>query len=298
MTDFDQLQAQDTVYALAAGPDGLCYAGRASGLYRSTDYGANWVFAYETLESETPLTTTSVALAADGSVFAGVNGGVLRSSDGGVTWYGSGLSTPPPLVTALVVSPDYEQDGLILAGTAEDGVFSSADRGVNWSPWNFGLIDLNVYSLALSPDFAHDQTAYAGTETGIFRSTNGGRAWRGLPFPIDAAPILSLAAAPDGRLFAGTEHSGLYASTDRGATWQRVDAAGPITGGVNSIVLLPPHLWLLLDDRVLMSPDHGATWQHEPAYTLDVQGLALAVIPGTPVRLLVGLAEGGVQRLG
>ena len=43
--------------------------------------------------------------------------------------------------------------------------------------------------------------------SGIFRSTNGGRAWRELEFSPDWAPVLSLALSPgfgaDGMLFAG-----------------------------------------------------------------------------------------------
>lgn len=297
MTDFDQIRAQDTVYALAAAPDGVHFAARASGLYRSTDSGATWQFAYDSLKPEQPLTTTALACAPDGSVFAGVNGGVLRSSDGGLTWYAAAFSAPPPLVTALVVSPGFEQDGVILAGTAEDGIFSSTDRGHYWTPWNFGLIDLNVFSLTLSPDFARDQTAYVGTETGIFRSTNGGRAWRSLPFPIDSAPVLSLAVLPrdPNVLFAGTETSGLYTSPDRGKTWARI-AEDQADGAVSALVAQADRLWALLDDRVLVSADSGQSWQTLGAGALaDQTALALCVHEGAA---LAGCAAGAIVRVG
>ncbi|NIV35567.1 MAG: hypothetical protein GWN58_40785, partial [Anaerolineae bacterium] len=65
-----------------------------------------------------------------------------------------------------------------------------------------------------------------GVDSGIFRSTNGGRAWREVDFSPDLAPVLSLALSPayaeDGILFAGTESHGLYRSQDGGRTWTRL----------------------------------------------------------------------------
>ena len=285
MTDFDQMQ--DTVYALTAAPDGTIYAGRASGLQRSDDNSASWQDAYANFESDVPLTTAALAAAPDGRLFAGVNGGVLRSSDGGVTWFAASFGTPPPLVTALAVSPNFEEDGVVLAATAEDGVYASGDRGAIWTPWNFGLIDLNAFSLALSPDFAKDQTAYIGTETGIFRSTNGGRAWRVLPFPIDSAPVLSLAVSPN-VVLAGTEASGLYRSTDRGKTWESVLAEG----SVSALSIQPDALWALVDDRILRSTDDGQTWADWKQFD-EQQPLALLVRDDA---VFAGFADGAVKR--
>ncbi|MBZ0300076.1 MAG: hypothetical protein K8J31_10060 [Anaerolineae bacterium] len=302
MNDFDQLQAQDTVYALAAGPGGIVFAGRASGLYRSSDGGASWQDAYQSLKPEQALVTTAVVIAADGSVFAGVNGGVLRSSDGGFAWFAASLGSPPPLVTALAISPHFEVDGTMLAGTAEDGVFFSTDRGQHWISSNFRLIDLNVYSLALSPDFARDQTALVGTETGLFRSTNGGRAWRSIPFPDEAGPVLSLAISPnfarDGRVFAGTESAGLFTSTDRGDTWAQI-AADNLTRAVNQMAFAGERLWLLLDDDLLRSDDLGASWQSATPPAADgPMWMALTVLPGERGHVLVGSGSGDILRAG
>ncbi len=99
--------------ALAASPafarDGLCFAARQSGLYRSEDGGRTWRFALDALGLDAPLMTTAVALspafAGDGRVFAGAHGGVLRSSDRGATWRVALFPEPPPLVSALALSP-------------------------------------------------------------------------------------------------------------------------------------------------------------------------------------------------
>ena len=114
----------------------------------------------------TPAVAVSPAFLSDRTVFAGVNGAILRSLDGGATWQYAALRTPPPVVTCLAVSPNYEEDGIAFAGALQDGVFRTADRGGRWASWNFGLIDLGVLCLALSPAFGRDDTLFAGTETG------------------------------------------------------------------------------------------------------------------------------------
>ncbi len=306
---------QDITYALAASPsfaqDGVCFAARRSGLYRSGDGGDTWHCAYEALELEAPLATMAVAVSpsfdSDHTIFAGVVGGILRSFDGGMSWHITTLPSPPPVVTSLVVSPQYAQDSILLAGTLEDGVFRSGDRGSDWAAWNFGLLDLNVLCLAISPQFAHDETLFAGTETGVFRSTNGGRAWREVGLATDLAPVLSLALSPsyatDGIVLAGTESHGLLGSNDRGHTWTRMGQE-VIRGAVNGIVLssgfaTKADILVILSDSLLISRDKGVSWSNWHAGVVFEQGIACAVAPqglGPDAQLLVGLVEGGVLR--
>jgi photosystem II stability/assembly factor-like uncharacterized protein len=312
----EEAQIQDLVYALAPSPhfaqDGICFAARGSGLYRSDDGGANWRSTYDSLALEAPLATTAVAVspafASDHSLFAGSQGGVLRSVDGGESWNVAVFPPPPPIVSTLAISPDFARDGTLFAGTVEDGVFRSADRGSRWSAWNFGLLDLDVLCMAISPGFADDETLFVGTETGVFRSTNGGRAWREVNFPTDFAPVLSLAMSPDyahdGVLFAGTESHGLFQLDDGGHTWAHV-GEDVVTDTVNGIVLSPefparPDLLVLLSTAVLVSRDGGASWSDWKAGLSIEQGIASVAAPqglGPDAPILIGLVEGGALRI-
>src|SRR5687767_8764058 len=102
---------QDIVYALAASPgfaeDGICFAARHSGLWRSDDRGEGWrpVGAIPGIPAGLPVTAVSVSpnFQSDGRVFAGVRGSILVSSDGGTTWNVAALPSPPPLISALGV---------------------------------------------------------------------------------------------------------------------------------------------------------------------------------------------------
>lgn len=150
--------APDYIFQLAAAEaDGIpiCFAARASGLFRSRDEGRTWESAYASFQVRETLPTTSVVLAPDfqhePAIFAGLNGAILCSYDGGVKWQRGRLPNPPPAISAMVISPAYAEDGMVFAGTSEDGVLVSRDRGRSWAGWNFGLIDLQILSLAISP---------------------------------------------------------------------------------------------------------------------------------------------------
>lgn len=305
----EQTIAQDIVYALAvsAAPDGgFWLAARQSGLVRSDDKGQHWQPVIVQPEQEMqPSMTALVVTRADHAlhVMAAVPGGVFISRDGGDNWTPTAIATPAPFITVLAVSPVYARDGIAFAASMEDGVFRTDDSGEHWQAWNFGLFDVHVLGLAISPDFASDGTVYALTESGMYRSRNTGRSWQLMGFPMDAAPVLCMGISPrfaeDGRLYAGTEGAGLYRSTDRCDSWDRM--ALESGDSINAILLGDEdrngEIVALTSGGGWRSEDGGLSWL--PCYTdvdfgdgltaaLAPQGLA----PGKP--LLLGLADGRI----
>lgn len=291
--------AQDTVYGLAASA-GVVYAARQSGLARSLNGGRTWDDAFANLRDWQPSPVTAVALHGD-TVLAGVKGAVICSTDAGANWNIVGLASPPPTVSAIAISPDFVADGTALVGTADDGVFVTTDHGAHWTAWNFGLIDSHVYALAFSPDYHSDQLILAGTESGVFSSRNGGRGWNEVDFPMSAAPVISLAFSPifatDGRVYAGTEASGLFLSNGYGSKWQPVDDV-LLSGGVNAVLTAgkpDTNVYALLEDKVVLSADNGATWQ--PSTIRLPSGsvpMSLCMHPTDASALLLGFADGEI----
>lgn len=297
------IHQQDSVYALAT-VSHTVYVARKSGLYRSDDGGVTWVDTLTALPETYALIVTAVVGQGE-MVFAGVKGGVLCSYDACQNWKIVGLASPPPDVMALALSPNYADDGVVMAGTADDGVFVSTDRGATWIAWNFGLIDAHVFTLAFSPAYKDDGTVFAGTESGLFVSKNGGRGWSEVDFPMTAAPVLCLALSPtfavDGLLYAGTESSGLFSSDDSGKNWRQVE--NPLlSGAVNAILIRrhPAHeIWVLLEDKVLVSTDKGQSWQpsqvHIPS---DKNPMTMTFHPTKPTTLILGFADGDMLLVG
>jgi exo-beta-1,3-glucanase (GH17 family) len=72
----------------------------------------------------------------------------------------------------------------------------------------------NVQSLlAVTP------TLYAGTTSGLFRSTDGGATFSAVNGGLTNTNVASLAVADDGTLFAGTRGGGVFESVNGGDTW-------------------------------------------------------------------------------
>jgi photosystem II stability/assembly factor-like uncharacterized protein len=169
-------------------------------------------------------------------------------------------------------------------------------------------MDLETLCLAISPNFASDETLFVGTQSGIFRSTNGGRAWREVELPIGFSAVLSLAFSPDfaqdATLFAGTEKRGLLRSTNAGHTWVRL-ARPALSGPINSILLgqgysKRPALLVLQGGVPLASQDGGDSWKGWWKDQLTGKDVAAVFAPtgfGPRAPALVGYVDGTIQRI-
>jgi photosystem II stability/assembly factor-like uncharacterized protein len=267
---------------------GALYAARQTGLIRLNADGDEPQNLYRAWLPDQEL--PSLAIAAHGDLLlAGINGGVARSEDGGWTWEARQFRAPAPLVTCLAISPEFESDGCILAGTFEDGVFRSMDGGETWRAVNHGLFDHSIYALALSPRFVDDGSAYVGTGSGIYRSENGGRLWWDMTMPAGDETILSLALAESGALYTGCEAHGLLRSNDHGESWATLLDTD---GAVNGVSLARGgSIVAQVDDSALQSKDDGANWSEVVAVDVDCMAL------GDDGRsLLVAMADGSVRR--
>lgn len=289
--------SQDFVYCIAASPnfkkDGLLFAAKKSGLYRSTNNGKTWSDAYASLKLTAPLPTQAVAVTVANDItyaFAAVEGNILRSLDSGKKWEAAELDSPAPIVTSLAISPDFAHDGLVLAATLQDGIFFSSDRGVKWQGWNFGLYDSNINALV----FADSQNIIAAAQSGVFMSINAGRSWRDLDFPIKAAPVLCAAVSGENVFYIGTEARGLYRSVDAGQTWERIQ-----DGAVEHILLEDKKILSVRDGKLEFTKDEGKTWRARAGLKTDSAITCICAPLGldTSNPLLVGFENGEVITL-
>jgi photosystem II stability/assembly factor-like uncharacterized protein len=288
--------------------DGTCFAAQQNGLYQSTDGGKSWHAAYSNLAHPAPLATLAVAFSPnfrqDLTVFAAVPGSILRSTDRGRHWRAALLPGSSPSASALMASPQYPGDGQVLCATYTEGIFISNDRGTSWVGSNAGLVDPHVMSLVISPDFAHDLTLFAGTESGIFRSRNGGQNWLMIDyFPgqdeIASSLAISPAFAKDGMILAGTEEGNLFLSKDRGMRWAET---GQFDMGVDQVLVRvnfaqQPELLVSTEDRLFYSINGGQQWverTYERLGEIELTYLAAPYGISPANSLLAGTAEHGM----
>jgi len=163
-------------------------------LCRSTDGGKTWVRLRGGLPEiqDYPLdvyAAFSPDYAKDRTIFAGgslnetLGEGVWRSTDGGQTWQPSSEGLYDLRVYEIVLSPNYKQDGTLLAYVHTrpgDALYQSQDRGQSWTlvtrQTEYGTPVLPLPAsffpqLAEQPQFRCD---YQGT---CERSTDGGATW-------------------------------------------------------------------------------------------------------------------------
>jgi photosystem II stability/assembly factor-like uncharacterized protein len=161
------------------------------------------------------------------SLFAATaNASLFRSENGGESW------TPLPFpgefaATLHAAAIDPEDANTYLIALSSDspryrGIFRSRDAGLTWQQLP-DLRDEQVWSLASWQADPHFLAA--GTETGIFLSTDGGESWQRIspPGAWRFGPVVSIAFDPENRqvIYAGTPHLP-WKTEDGGAHWQAV----------------------------------------------------------------------------
>ncbi len=287
ITELMEVECDRSPYLMAA---------TSLGPFVSADAGMTWQ-PLGTLQNTVTFTIGACAKPDGGEmVFAGTVGGLIGSLDRGCSWQSLLTSSP---VTVMATGRDRHGEMVSLIGTESDGCFRSTNLGETWSSASPGLLDYEILALQLSPTFARDNTVLAGTASGLYRSRNGGLAWRPLRLPEDDCPVVSVAFHPRfdncPLLWAGTEVSGLLRSSDGGTTWTIDQHIG--RQGVSSIVVSknnPASIFIAADDGIYRSENMGESW----TLVNPMQDVLCLKISDRYERefLLAGLANNGVMR--
>lgn len=231
--------------------------------------------------------------------FGGVGGGVWKTTDGGLTWrpMTDKSKDMSPSIGAIAVAPS--DANVIYAGTGEacirgniingNGVYKSIDAGKTWS--FAGLRDTRAIGrIAVhprNPDIAYvaafGHTFGPNAERGIFRTTDGGKSWSKVLYKDENSGGIDLSLDPSNPnvIFAslwqarrspwgmdsGGPGSGLYRSTDGGATWKRLSGHGLPEGTLGRIGVAVAYsgnrVWALVEaDKggLFRSDDSGDSW--------------------------------------
>lgn len=169
--------------------------GPQEGLWISDDHGQDWG-AVGDVSTLLPISATAVS--SQGDLFVISEGdGLLLSADQGQSW---SVVCDKPGLQALVLLPDSNKGW---AGTISGELLASQDGGQSWAATDSPCQGQEILSIVASPDFGADHTLFMGTaipatgsklaRVALWRSTNGGEAWRQLTTQVTPARWIDIA---------------------------------------------------------------------------------------------------------
>lgn len=156
---------------------------------------------------------------------------------------------------------------------------------LNWSKVS-DIFGGTIYALA-----SKDNNLFAGTDKGLFISTNNGSTWTAVSLGSGQDAVTAITVA-NNSIFVGTTANGLFFSSDLGKSWLR--GQGLVAGKINSIAASGDYAFAAVDNiGVFYSKDKGQNWTH-PQSNFEGHFEALIAVDGTVVSDL-GNSDFGVS---
>jgi photosystem II stability/assembly factor-like uncharacterized protein len=277
-----------------------------SGLFRSTDNGSSWSPANNGFPvTNNPyieaLAVGKVPGGTTSNIFASANGSVYISTNYGEMWWDTGWplsSASSPACLAIngdvLLGGGY---GIWKYSLTSDSDWVVQQSGTSDTLWTVKAVDNNVVWAA-------------GTNGGVFRTTNGGAAWTSVGGGnIGTDIVFTVEALDDNIAFisstsigqSGPTSTRIYKTTNGGGSWSQVfSQANGLIGGIQMQSALQGYAmgspvngkW-----TVLKTTDGGNTWNHlttEPAQVNDETGMLSFQLLGNT--LWFGSSSGAVYR--
>ncbi len=284
---------------------------REGGAYTTRDHGQNW--SKEKLNpSEVPEEVFALLRLSSPreATLAGTSDGLFLREEAGEAWRKLPSAQVRGRINALFYAP-IRSYGLVLAA-GQEGLFLSED-GLNWR-----LEPFQTGSEGNSPIFSLASTSQgkiyllAGAMGRVQVSEDLGKTWRISRQGLPEVPVQSMVCPFEdaGPWLLGTR-LGIFRSTDRGETWERVsDDLGGVDAALMACFPLPSagrgqerkgevvSVLLATDnytDGLVYSTDQGASWHRYPGWKIKL--CSLWIKPEPQGVLLGGTASDGLFSL-
>jgi photosystem II stability/assembly factor-like uncharacterized protein len=242
---------------------------------------------------------------------------VLTSTFSGLTFRSIGPAWASGRIADFAVNPENHSE--IYVGVAAGNIWKTTNNGTTWSPIFDSYGAYAIGSIEIDP--TNPYVVWAGTGEnnhqrqlgygdGIYKSEDGGASWKNMGLK-DSRQIGMIAIDPrnsdivyvaaEGSIWGPGGDRGLYKTTDRGKTWNKVLDISENTG-VNNVVMDPRnpdvlyatseqrrrHVYTKIgggpESAVYKSKDAGKTWDTimKGLPSGDIGGMGIAISPANP----------------
>jgi len=235
-TEILENRNNDIAFSPAYASDKTIFASIGSSVVgKSSDRGNSWS-AYDVPTKKLPsIIAISSTFATDHTLFVGTRfGDINKSTDGGISYTTVFSETLTDIcrsscLSALVISPSYSEDHLLLVATRNKGIQISKDGGNTWiTKIPSSVLGYDV-KLALSPNYSVDHAIFIGGNKGLFLSTDELASWNKLSTSSSGVEgqVKELAVSPDfandRTILIMVKGKGLFKSVDGGNTFEQID---------------------------------------------------------------------------
>lgn len=257
------------------------FVGSTTGVFLSTNSGANWTAANTGL----PANHAVRALAVSGTnLFAAIaidlsnNCSVFLSTNNGTSWTPANTGLPIVAVQALAVIGNTVFAGTTGAGSS--GVFKSTNNGTSWTAVNTGLpTNLSVNTLAVSGTNLLAGSV-SGSNFGVYISSNNGTNWSTINTGLQTNTGGIALATIGSNLFVATlnnlgQGTGVYTSSNNGANWTAVNT-GLTNQQIWALAVSTSNLFAGSYAGVFLSKNNGTNWTNVGLSSQIVHAFAIS----------------------
>ncbi len=258
------------IYSASFAPDGTGYAvGKQLDMYKTIDYGKNWIRTKDQVSSQNVIMPTAIAVTRDICLVGSQSGYIMKTADGGVTWDMVHFNDEYDInrlnfftSTSGMVQYSSRADGSARASFTTDG-------GRTWNNTFVKPTDASLFPASEKVIYGF-QSSWKHNGALIILSTDGGQNWadvytEGLTDSTKLYDITGYAnKGVDTMLFLTTK--GILSTFDRGKHWaMNMEILNHTPGSWFHYGKIMDRgsggiFWLLTKKDLLKSVDCGNTW--------------------------------------
>ncbi|MBN2433544.1 MAG: glycosyl hydrolase, partial [Acidobacteria bacterium] len=251
----------------------------------------------------------------------GYGSGVFKTMDGGKSWKNMGLKESRQIGMIAIDPRDSNVVYVAAEGSAwgpggDRGLYKTVDGGQNWEKVLEISEDTGINNVILDP--RNPDIVYAtseqrrrhvhtkiggGPESGIHKSTDGGKTWRKLSRGLPGGHVggIGLALSPVNPdvlyaiIEAALDQGGFFRSTDRGESWSKMSDHASSGQYYNEIFCDPKDVDKVYSVETIThyTEDGGRTWQRLSNNNRHVDDHAMWIDPANTRHFLIG-GDGGI----
>ncbi|MFA5831979.1 MAG: glycosyl hydrolase [Bacteroidota bacterium] len=319
-------------FAVYPGNRSIYYVGVASGgVWKTTNSGTTWESIFENegsysigcvvLNPSNPHEVWVGTGELNSQRSVGYGDGIYKSDNGGKSWKKMGLEKSEH-ISAIVFDPRDTKimyvaaQGPLWKEGGDRGLYKSTDGGTTWKNLLKPSEHTGVFEIVLdprNPDVVYATTYQrrrhfwsmidGGPEGSIQKSIDGGATWKKLSTGLPSGDLgkigLAISSVNPDVLFAYVEAqgdgSGIYRSTDRGATWEKRNSYNDVPMYYSKIYCDPVNVDRIYATGTFMyySNDAGKTLSRIGEKSVHVDYHAIWIDPKDPSYMLLG-TDGGL----